>query len=294
VIDSNPAVVGQTVTITATVGSTAPGIPSGNVNFLDNGVVIGTGVLNFRTATFSATFDTTPHSITAEYQGDTTFAPSNSGAIAERILDFTIIPGSATSATVTAGQTANYSLQFQLNGGLASDQITISLTCTGAPARATCSGPGTPVVVSAAQNASVQIAVTTTANGLALPPASAQPRIPRNLLPVIAGLAVLSFLLSLALAQRRIEFGAGKPAWRFAHALPVLVLFVAIAVVSGCGGGGGAGTPPPTPTPTPIPSPTPTPTPAANGTPPGNYTLTVTAQAGTGTPQIQHLTLVVK
>jgi hypothetical protein len=266
------------------------------VQFFDGSNLLGTGTLTAKKVTVSvANLDITAHTITAAYQGDTTFAPSSSTAVAERILNFTMsTPQGGSTATVPAGQTANYSLQFVLTGGLATDQISVSITCTGAPARSTCSGPAAPVVVSGGQNATAAITVTTTANSLGLPPASVQPRIPRNLLPVIAALAVLSFLLCLAIAQKQMQPGAAKPSWRFAHALPVMVLFVAIALVSGCGGGGGSSTPPPTPTPTPIPTPTPTPTPTSNGTPVGTYTLTVTAQSGTGTPQVQQLTLVVQ
>src|SRR6266481_4979608 len=53
-------------------------------------------------------------------------------------LSFGAAAGSSTSATVKAGQTAMYSLQLSLIGGSATDQLTVTVSCMGAPPKATC------------------------------------------------------------------------------------------------------------------------------------------------------------
>jgi autotransporter-associated beta strand protein len=77
----NP-VFGQSITFSTTVSSTI-GVPTGTVNFLDNGVQIGQGTVD--SATGVATFTTSTlgagssHSITATYTGNSTFNQSSSG-----------------------------------------------------------------------------------------------------------------------------------------------------------------------------------------------------------------------
>ncbi len=90
---SNPAVFGQTVTFTATVTANSPGsatpggvanvLAGGTVDFLDNGVQIGTGTLN---SSGQATFPTSilsvaTHPITAVYVTSTDFTTSTSNQV---------------------------------------------------------------------------------------------------------------------------------------------------------------------------------------------------------------------
>ncbi len=80
----NPVKQGFAVTFTATVGAAAGGgtgaVPTGFVNFLLNGNIIGTNTLNgsgqatFTTTTLPLGFD----NVVARYVGDGTYAPSNS------------------------------------------------------------------------------------------------------------------------------------------------------------------------------------------------------------------------
>ena len=83
-IARNPStpVFGQTVTFTATVASTA-GTPSGAVFFDDEGVNIGSGVLN-ASGVVTITYDSLGarlHKITAVYTGDDDFAPGQSNPL---------------------------------------------------------------------------------------------------------------------------------------------------------------------------------------------------------------------
>lgn len=93
---SNPAVFGQPITFSATVTS-ASGIPSGTISFLDGTTTLGTASLN-ASGTASLTTDSltvATHSITAIYSGNTSIAGSASTAINE------VVNKTNTTATVT-------------------------------------------------------------------------------------------------------------------------------------------------------------------------------------------------
>jgi ELWxxDGT repeat protein len=84
---ANPAVVGTTITFTASVQANAPGAgtPTGTVTFKDNTTVLGTATLNGAgKASFStSTLAVGTHAISASYAGDTNFQSSFSPSIAE-------------------------------------------------------------------------------------------------------------------------------------------------------------------------------------------------------------------
>ena len=81
---ANPSVYGQAVTFTATVAGTG-GTPTGSVNFLDGGVVLGSATLNSGVAVYSAALQGGTHSITAVYAGDTNFSGSTSAGVSETV-----------------------------------------------------------------------------------------------------------------------------------------------------------------------------------------------------------------
>jgi large repetitive protein len=130
-ITPNPALVLVPITFTANVASNG-GTPTGNVNFLANGNVIGAGTLN---ASGVATFATSTlvagtYSITAVYAGDTNDAGSTSAAVsltvslATTATAITVLPDPAlvgTAITITAkvtgnGGTPTGSVNFIANG----------------------------------------------------------------------------------------------------------------------------------------------------------------------------------
>jgi hypothetical protein len=87
---SNPALVSQTVTFTATVTAVSPGAgtPSGTVAFKDGSTLLGNGTLNGSgVATFSiSTLSLGTHSnITANYGGDGNFNGAQSSALSQQI-----------------------------------------------------------------------------------------------------------------------------------------------------------------------------------------------------------------
>ena len=85
---ANPSKFGETVTFRAQVTSASGAIPSGQVVFKNNGVVVGTAFLD---ATGLAKFTTNAlpvgtHAITAEYAGTTNFLPSNIGSLSQEVV----------------------------------------------------------------------------------------------------------------------------------------------------------------------------------------------------------------
>ena len=124
---ANPAVLGQSVVLTATVTSaaTGAGTPTGNVAFYDGAVLLGTVALNGSgQATYtSAAFTLGAHSITVQYAGDANFLASTSAALSQNISQ------AATSATVTSG----------LNPSIFGQPVTFTATVA-----VTAPGSGTP------------------------------------------------------------------------------------------------------------------------------------------------------
>jgi hypothetical protein len=281
----NPVSIGNVVTLTAavTTNPSSSTIPKGSVSFFDGSAFLGNVALD---NTAHAVFPTGSlavgvHSINGAYlpSASSGFAASTSAVLIETInapLDFAIgaATGSSTSATVKAGQTAMYSLQLSLVGGAGADQLMVTVTCMGAPAKATCS-PGSTVPVTQTGPTLVAISVSTMAMGMLIPPApSSRLRTHWNRLPILCAVPMLLMLLWL---RRRKQSEARDWAARPAFAVPVLLLAMATAAASGCGGGS-----------------TTTPPPLNSGTPPGTYTLTVTAATSSNLSHTQQLTLIVQ
>jgi hypothetical protein len=111
---SNPALFGQSVTLTATVVPTPPGsgTPTGTVSFQDGATVLGTGALANGQATLSiATLANGGHTLVASYQGDANFSASTSAPLTQTVNQPSAITsinrttfqlGTASSFTVAA------------------------------------------------------------------------------------------------------------------------------------------------------------------------------------------------
>jgi hypothetical protein len=177
--------------------------------------------------------------------------------------------GSSTTATVTAGQTATYSLNMTGLGGMSQ---TINFSCTGAPSEASCTVTPSSAAPSGSGSVALTVSVTTTAACLAAPNAwrMTPPNPGRKGAP--GGLLLLGLLtlaaLAMASAQKKL-YGSGVRVGLALAALAMLTLALAAC------GGGGSGTPV---------------EPSSNpGTPQGTYTLTVTGTVS-GSTTLQHST----
>ena len=147
---------------------------------------------------------------------------------------FTIAPaaGSSLSATVTAGQTAQFNLRATPGTGFAG---TVTFACAGAPTAAACSAP--PSVQLAGGNSSnFSVMVTTTGSG-AIIPISLPLRAPPPVAPLPILLAAICMLL-LFLRKSQMARGPASPAMRFAlSGALATILLLEIFWSAGCGGG---------------------------------------------------------
>jgi subtilase family serine protease len=234
---------GGTATVTALVSSgSKTAYPTGTVIFVDNasGAMLA-GPINCATTTDSSgnyacqavgTFAVTAsYGVFADYSGDTNY-PAASAFASVSMPDFSpsAIPN---QATLTAGQSQNIAFNI---GSLSGFNGTVSFSCFGLPAEATCTFSPAQVTANPSQSVSTTLTISTAAVGQ-----SRRSRTAKNgtlWLPV-AGV----FLLSACL------IGVSNPR---KHRLPVALVILALAIaLPSCGGssGGGGGGPPPNPTP---------------------------------------------
>jgi len=159
--------------------------------------------------------------------------------------------GGSTSASVTAGSSATYSLQVSGVNGFSN---AVSLACTGAPSLSTCTVSQASVTPGASP-APFTVTVATLAPSLVVPAISTRPVPPLAPLPFALAFVLALFLLY---ASRVLE----QPGKRALFSSLAILLF-AVLCVAACGGGGSSSPPPP----------------SNPGTPKGSYTLTVTGTA---------------
>src|ERR1700733_1924396 len=263
------------------VGVSRSGVPTGQVNFTDNGncngkacvfpaqifsfpilnpsplnsqanTSIGPGVLNF---------DAGSHSISANYLGDNSFNASSSTTPVTFTITSGFIGVSGLGSVVIAspGQGATTTLGIVASTGFTTP---VNVTCSGLPAGATCqmpsitpNGPNTVVTGT--------ITVKTTGGTAMLQPN----RQPYYFAAMLGGGLPLAGIFLLASSKRR----------RWSLLLSLLVLAPVIGLAA-CGGGGSSSASPSPPTPTPA----------------GTYQISVTATAGSESQQEGAFPLVVQ
>ncbi len=167
--------------------------------------------------------------------------------------DFAIAPPVA-PLIVLAGNTGTTSVQLTSLNGFTGP---VSLSCSGAPAKATCSVAPSVFLFNTIDTTSVTIATTVRSSAMAAAGFMAPPQ---DRWPLGLWSGVMLGLLFVAARVRTRQ----KPSLPSAVALGLMGL----VILAGCGGGGPAQAPPVPPTPPP------------SGTPAGNYTLTVTGTSG--------------
>jgi len=155
------------------------------------------------------------------------------------------------SLTVAAGQTANYTFDLEPQGGFSQ---TVTLTCSGAPAGAKCTVPGSIMLSSAM---TVAVSVTTSGGGAAMEhsPFSSSGRW------LASGLFGLPLIVSLAGVGMRRRPHVSR--WTF-----LLLITASMLLVPACGGGGGGG--------------------GSGATPAGTYVLSVSGKYTSGGTTLVH------
>lgn len=241
------------ITLTAAVLGTNP---TGDVVFSSNGTSLGTAPLSNGTATLQTSFASAgTYAVTASYQGDKSNSASlsNSVSITVAAPDFTIT-SNPTSATITPGQSATFSLTLTPIGGYAG---TVNLSCGSLPSKVTCSfSPSaiTPINGSSAKG-TLTISTTAAVAALDIPPApGGTPWLP-------AGTLTVAGLLGLFINPRRLTRW-NRRLWMLAC---VALLCSAGLCLSGCGGSS-------------------TNSSGNQGTPPGSYAIVVSLTDSAGGP----------
>lgn len=250
-------VVGASLTFTATVQGAAGALsPTGTVVFKDGTTSLGSSPLN---GSGVATLSTTAlvagsHTVTAAYAGDVNNAASTSSGVSVSVwsgsADFTLALSPSSGSVAVGKNTAVTITLTSVNGFNAAT----SLTCAGLPKNTTCSFSSSPLTPSVSGTATSTVTIQTDTKA-----ATALDRAPSGLRPeredrsgtriALAGLGVI-FLLWPGFGRRRLQ--------RIRSLLGVIVFAIfalaSLGGISACGGG---------PT-----------------TPKGNYSIQITATAG--------------
>lgn len=168
--------------------------------------------------------------------------------------DFSLAPVSPASTTVSAGQTANFTVAVSPAGGF--NQL-VTFACTGAPSLSTCVITPNAIVLNVSAASTIAVNVTTMA---ASPPVSSPSAGDRyRPLYLIVDLPVLLVIIGLLYWRRD-----GRP--RLAYGLALLLCLCAGLMLSACGGGGGRN----------------------QRTPAGTYTLVVSGTFTSGPTSLTH------
>ena len=242
----------QTVTLT---NATAAAIP-----FTSATITLGTAALNDFTATVTPACASVPANgtctVSVNYKPSVattetaTLVLTDGGVSSPQMValtgnvtatppDFTISAAPA-SFSVARGATGTSTITV---GSVGSFSSAVTLTCSGAPAKSTCSVSPSSVTPTTGTPATAMLSLATTRHGEVAPPVSLRfpPYVPRVVVPVFLTLfAMLFFFVSDQRLRGRLAAAA------------VVLFFV---VIAGCGGSSG-------------------------GTPKGTVTLTVTGTAG--------------
>ncbi len=242
--NSNPVLVQNSITLTATISS-AVSTPTGSVTFLDGATSIGTGTLNASGVASLAisTLAVGTHSITAVYSGDANFTAATSSALSEQVQDFNLsisISGSGgatgvTSVTALPGGTAVYTFTLSPVGS-ATFPAVVTLSASGLPTGATYSfSPATLPAGSGATQVTLTVQLPQV-SAMHVPPVAGQAGATTEL----AQNKPASKLPLLALALLLLPFGRKlrRASRLLGRTLTVLLLFIAglaaLAGLSGC------------------------------------------------------------
>lgn len=215
----------------------------------------GTSVMSTGTCTVSLTFSP---SATGSQGGTATITSTDGAPMTAQLtgtgIAFQLAPASPTSATVSSGNAASYSLELTPVNGSAG---TASMSCINLPPNSTCTV--TPANASLTIPSNIQVAIATGVGSSARTHSASI----IGWFPWPLGLVLLLATLS---GIRRGRFALQTPMRRL---MLIILLASLIGGMAACGNGGGV-----------LGAGTPTPLPVNSTTPPGTYTVTVAASAG--------------
>ncbi len=232
----------------------------------------GTGMASGSSCTIQVTFTPTAN---GTRNGELTVSDSDPSSPQTITLngsgpDFTLAlhSGSSSSASVSAGESASYTLSVAGVGGF--DQ-SVTLGCTGAPSETTCLISPSSVTAGSSPS-SVSVTVSTSAPSTTAP-------LPWKFPPASLKIQGRICLLILSLVLAAIVWGTVSGNWPTKGRMPLSWALVGVGLLmvlalGGCGGGIAGGSPPS----------------SNSGTPTGTYKLTVTGTTGSGSAILSHST----
>jgi hypothetical protein len=131
---ANPALDGDSITLSATVSSSAPGTPTGTVTFANGASTLGTANLQNGVATLNVSFSAGTYQLTATYNGDDNFS-SSVGSLSQvvnpqaMLSTATAITSSANPSTV--GQPVTFTaVVTTADSGIPTGNVTFSVGST--------------------------------------------------------------------------------------------------------------------------------------------------------------------
>jgi Bacterial Ig-like domain (group 3)/Legume lectin domain/Chitobiase/beta-hexosaminidase C-terminal domain len=128
VSSANPVYVGQSLTFTATVASSAS--PTGSITFRQGNTILATVALASRQAVYSTSYSAAgSHSITASYSGDANDQASTSAALAQVVRKLPAVTATNLSSSLNpslAGQSVTFTAQVTSSYGALPDGETIT------------------------------------------------------------------------------------------------------------------------------------------------------------------------
>jgi hypothetical protein len=217
---------GSDETLTATVVPSMAGrpTPAGTVSFYDGTTLLGTSPLSGGSATFgAASLATGAHSITAVYSGDSNFNLNTSAASTVTVTTLTpafTLAGTPSTLTITDGANGLVSLTLAAN---ATYSGTVNLTCSGAPANASCGFSSSSVTLIAGNTTTATLVIGTTGTQTAL---HKSPALPQRTAPLISFAALIAV------------FCFGRRRLRLPGVLSAALLSIIVLGATGCGGSG--------------------------------------------------------
>jgi hypothetical protein len=154
----NPALIGQSVTYTATVASSFGGTPTGTVKFQQGGVRVATVPLSGGVATYTTSYPALGvFYIKGVYSGDTQFSPSTSAVLKETVsLSPVTVSVAADSNPSTYGQSVTFTATLSTSGPSLDGQTVVFSAGPNALGSAPISG-GVASVTTSALNAGMTI-----------------------------------------------------------------------------------------------------------------------------------------
>ncbi len=208
---------GQTITLTATIATTTSGTPTGQVQFLANGTVLGSANLNQCVATFATTLPAGNDTLAIAYSGDENFLANTAAApsgITIQTYDFAFNSPQGTTLTAAWGSEASLPLGTKPLGFVYANDLKFTVSGTDPRLSSWNFTPGTLPCNAGPSNIAFQV------NLIQL----SQSTTPTS--PTLLGALATCLLIPFALRRRGLR-------------MPLLMLLgiVILSGISGCGAG---------------------------------------------------------